>query len=179
MQRIEKAIEVDVPCRTAYNQWTQFESFPAFMEAVDQVEQYDDTHLHWVATVAGKRKEWNAEIIEQVPDEVVSWRSISGAMNNGSVNFTTLGPDKCEVKLILVYEPEGIEKLGQPAVSMQLESDLKRFKEFIEQRQVETGGWRGEVRETEVKRPDPKTRKPTGKAAANESAMRRRRREAE
>jgi uncharacterized membrane protein len=152
MQRIEKSIRVACPVRTCYNQWTQFESFPRFMEAVEHVEQLDNTHLHWVATVAGKRKEWNAEIVEQVPDEVVAWRSTSGALNNGSVTFKPLGEGECEITLVLTYEPEGIEKLGQPVLSLQVEGDLRRFKEFVEQRQVETGAWRGEVHEAEVEK---------------------------
>ena len=152
MQRIEKTIRVECPVSTCYNQWTQFESFPRFMEGVEHVEQLDDTHLHWVASVAGKRKEWNAEIVEQVPDQVVSWRSTSGALNNGAVTFKPAGDSECEITLVITYEPEGIEKMGQPVLSMQIEGDLRRFKEFVEERKVETGAWRGEVHEAEVEK---------------------------
>ncbi len=153
MERIEKTIEVAVPCGVAYNQWTQFESFPSFMEGVEQVEQLDDKRLHWVASIGGKRKEWSAEIVEQVPDEVVSWRSTSGALNNGSVTFTPLDAGRCRVTLILTYEPEGgLEKVGDAlgVVSARIQGDLNRFKQFIEDRKVETGAWRGQIREGQV-----------------------------
>jgi uncharacterized membrane protein len=155
MERIEKSIEVAVPARTAYNQWTQFESFPLFMEGVQQVDQLDDKRLRWVATVAGRRKEWEAEILEQVPDQVVSWRSVTGALNNGSVEFTPLDVDRCKVTLILTYEPEGaLERAGDALglVGMRVGEDLDRFKSFIEEREVESGGWRGEIHEGRVQR---------------------------
>src|ERR1051326_4880790 len=101
MERIEKTIEVDVPVRTAYDQWTQFESFPTFMEGVTEVQQLDDKRLRWVADIGGTRKEWTAEIVEQRPDEIVSWRSTSGALNNGSVSFQPLGQTPCEARLIM------------------------------------------------------------------------------
>ena len=153
MERIEKSIEVNVPVRTAYNQWTQFESFPLFMEGVQQVDQLDDRRLRWVATVAGRRKEWEAEIVEQVPDQVVSWRSVTGARNNGSVSFTPLDVDRCTVTLILTYEPEGaLERAGDALglVAMRVGEDLDRFKSVIEERQVESGGWRGEIHDGRV-----------------------------
>ena len=155
MERIEKTIDIDVPVRVAYNQWTQFESFPSFMEGIEQVEQIDDKRLHWVAEIAGRRKEWDAEIVEQVPDEVVSWRSIAGPTNNGSVTFQPIDDSRCKVTLILTYEPEGgVEKVGDALgiVSARVQGDLNRFKEFIEARKVETGAWRGEIREGEVER---------------------------
>ena len=153
MHTIEKSIEVDVPVRTAYNQWTQFESFPQFMENVEVVEQMDDKRLHWVATVAGQRKEWDAEIVEQVPDQLVSWRSTSGTLNNGTVSFQPVGDNRCKVTVIMTYQPEtGMEKLGDMLglLSAQVGADLKRFKSFIEQRQVETGGWRGTIHGAQV-----------------------------
>jgi uncharacterized membrane protein len=159
MERIEKSIEVNVPVRTAYNQWTQFESFPLFMEGVQQVDQLDDRRLRWVATVAGRRKEWEAEILEQAPDQVVSWRSVSGALNNGSVTFVPLDSDRCKVTLILTYEPEGaLERAGDALglVAMRVGEDLERFKRFIEEREVESGGWRGEIHDARVQsRPKP------------------------
>lgn len=145
---IEESIECDVPVRTAYNQWTQFESFPSFMDGIDQVEQTDDTHLHWVASVGGRRKEWDAEIIEQEPDTVVSWRSLNGSLNNGSVTFTPVDNGRCKLTLIMSYQPEDwVEQVGDALgfLRLRVKGDLKRFKEFIESRGVETGSWRGEV----------------------------------
>lgn len=156
MERIEKTIAVDVPVKTCYDQWTQFESFPQFMEGVKQVDQLDDKRLRWVAEIAGERKEWTAEIVEQRPDEVVSWRSTSGAMNNGSVTFQE-EDGKCKVTLIITYEPQGAkEKVGDflGILNARVEGDLRRFKEFIESKRVPTGAWRGEIREGQVRRSD-------------------------
>jgi hemerythrin superfamily protein len=147
---VEKSVEVDVPVRTAYNQWTQFEEFPQFMRGVESVTQVDDTSLHWVAEIAGVRREWDAEILEQVPDEKVAWAAVGGATNAGAVNFFPNGPDRTLVTLHLEFEPEGIvEKVGDALnlVSRQAESDLAKFKSFIESRGHETGGWRGGVNE--------------------------------
>ena len=148
METIEKTIEVDAPVTTVYNQWTQFEEFPRFMEGVKQVRQIDDTHLHWKAEIAGKEKQWNAEIVRQVPDQVIAWRSTSGAENTGAVEFGTTESGKTQVTLTLRFEPEGaIEKAGDAlgVVLARVQGDLNRFKEFIESRGSETGGWRGEV----------------------------------
>jgi uncharacterized membrane protein len=148
MAQIEKSIEVNVPVRTAYNQWTQFESFPEFMEGVESVTQTDDTHLHWKGEVGGQVKEWDAEITEQQPDREVSWRSMSGAPNAGTVRFEPLGADRCRVMLMMDYEPEGFkEKVGEMLgfVGHRVEGDLERFKEFIERRGAATGAYRGEV----------------------------------
>jgi uncharacterized membrane protein len=154
MATIEEQVEVNVPVRTAYNQWTQFEEFPRFMEGVERVEQKDTTHLHWVATVGGKRKEWDAEITEQQPDRKVAWRATSGAENGGQVTFESLGSGRTRVKVRMDVDPEGIvENLGQ-AVGVpqrQVKEDLERFKEFIESRGSETGAWRGEVDGGDVK----------------------------
>ena len=139
-----------MPVRTAYNQWTQFEEFPRFMEGVERVEQLDDTHLHWVANVAGKRKEWNARITEQLPDERVAWTSESGARNAGVVTFHKLAPEKTRIMLQLEYEPDDvIESVGDKLGFMtnRVRGDLERFKQFIESRGHETGAWRGEVRQ--------------------------------
>src|ERR1041385_7164257 len=157
MERIEKSIEVDVPVRTAYDQWTQFESFPSFMEGVVEVQQLDDKRLHWVPDVGGTRKEWNAEIVQQEPDQVVSWRSTSGAMNNGSVSFAPLGDARCRITLVMTYElTSAKERVGDAlgVLSARIEADLRRFKEFIETQQVPTGAWRGEIREGQVKKRD-------------------------
>ncbi|HEX3204065.1 MAG TPA: SRPBCC family protein [Nitrospiraceae bacterium] len=151
MASIEKSVEVNVPVRTAYNQWTQFEDFPRFMQGVDQVKQLDDKRLHWKAQIAGKDKEWDAEIYEQIPDKRIAWRSIAGAPNNGIVTFQELSPTKTRLTLHMEYDPETfVEKAGDAigVVSMRVEGDLKRFKEFIESRGQATGEWRGEIRKT-------------------------------
>lgn len=148
MARVEKTIEVNVPVRTAYNQWTQFEEFPNFMEGVEEVTQLDDKRLHWRAKVAGKEHEWDAVIREQVPDEKVIWKNTSGAENAGMVTFDNLGANKTRVHLEMSYDPEGfIENLGDMLgfVSRRVEGDLERFKDFIESRNGETGQWRGEI----------------------------------
>ena len=148
MERIEKTFEIDVPVRAAYNQWTQFESFPQFMDGVKEVRQLDDTHLHWRASVGGKEKEWDAEITEQVPEQVIAWRSTSGARNAGQVRFEPVGADCTRMSLTMEYEPEtAVEKAGDALgiLSSQVEKTVEDFKEFIEKRGRETGAWRGEV----------------------------------
>ena len=148
MSTIEESIEVEVPVRTAYNQWTQFEEFPRFMEGVEEVKQLDDTHLHWKAEMWGKMKEWDAEITEQHPDERVAWTATQGAGNAGVVTFHKLDEEKSRVMLQLDVEPEGAaESVGEAlgVVRRRVKGDLKRFKEFIESRGHETGAWRGDV----------------------------------
>jgi uncharacterized membrane protein len=145
MARVTKTIEVDVPVRTAYNQWTQFEEFPKFMEGVHEVHQLDDRRLHWRAEVGGKEEEWEAEIREQVPDEKIIWHSTSGKENAGIVTFDNLGSSKTRVHLEMSYDPEGfVETIGDKLgfMSRRVEGDLERFKEFIESRGVETGAYR-------------------------------------
>jgi uncharacterized membrane protein len=148
MSTIEKSIEVNVPVRTAYNQWTQFEEFPRFMEGVKEVNQLDDTHLHWKAAIAGQEKEWDAEITEQTPDQRIAWTSRGGAINGGVVTFHRLSDAKSKVMLQLEYAPQGVaENVGDAlgVVSLRVQGDLERFKEFIETRGRETGAWRGQV----------------------------------
>ena len=148
MERIEKTFEVECPVNTVYNQWTQFEEFPRFMEGIQEVRQTDDTHLHWKAKIAGKEKEWDAQIVEQVPDKVIAWRSISGAPNAGAVRFEQVDPQKTRVRLTMEYEPQGfVEKAGDSmgVVSGKVESAVERFKDLLEKRRSETGAWRGEV----------------------------------
>ena len=148
MSTLEKSIEVNVPVRTANNQWTQFEEFPRFMEGVKEVIQLDDTRLHWKAEIAGQEKEWDAEIIEQTPDQRIAWTSRGGAINGGVVSFHRLSDATSKVMLQLEYDPQGVvENVGDAlgVVSLRVQGDLKRFKEFIETRGCETGAWRGKV----------------------------------
>jgi uncharacterized membrane protein len=145
---IEKSIDVEVPVSTAYNQWTQFEEFPRFMEGVKEVRQINDERLHWRAEIAGKEEEWDARITEQRPDERVAWTSEGAAMNAGVVTFHKLNPTKTRVMLQLEYEPEGlVENVGSALgfVTRRVAGDLERFKEFIEARGTETGAWRGTI----------------------------------
>lgn len=157
MSTIEKSVQVAVPVSTAYDQWTQFESFPQFMEGVESVRQLDDKHLHWKAEIGGVTREWDAEIVDQVPDERITWRAVEGATNKGTVSFTPDAMAKTtQVTLHLEYEPEGaVEKTGDllKIVDMRAKGDLERFKDFIENRGTETGAWRGEVKPSgEVRR---------------------------
>jgi uncharacterized membrane protein len=148
MSNIERSIDVNVPVRTAYNQWTQFEQFPRFMEGVTAVKQVGDRNLRWQAEIAGKTKEWTAEITEQIPDERVAWRSTSGAQNAGVVTFHRLDDQKTRVMLQVDYDPEGfVENAGDAVgvVSSRVNGDLARFKDFVETRGTETGAWRGEI----------------------------------
>ena len=148
MASVVESIDVKVPVNTAYNQWTQFEDFPRFMEGVKSVTQVDDTHLHWVAEVAGKEEEWDAEITEQRPDERIAWTATSGAENAGVVTFHRIDDETTRVTLQLDVEPEGVvENVGTALgfLERRVKGDLDRFKEFIESRGAETGAWRGEV----------------------------------
>ena len=148
MSVIEKSIEINVPVKTAYNQWTQFEEFPRFMEGVKQVKQLDEKRLHWKAEIGGKEKEWDAEITEQIPDERIAWRSREGAKNAGVVTFHRLSDSKSKVMLQLEYDPDGfVENVGDTAgaVTQRVVGDLERFKRYIENRGQETGAWRGTV----------------------------------
>ena len=146
--KVQKSITVDVPVSMAYNQWTQFEEFPQFMGGVQKVEQLNDRRLHWVAEIAGVKREWYAEILEQRQDEKVAWAASEGATNAGAVTFAPNGAGRTLVTLDLEYEPEGlVEKAGDALniVERQAKSDLEKFKTFIETRSHETGAWRGEV----------------------------------
>jgi uncharacterized membrane protein len=148
MATIEESVEVKVPLRTAYDQWTQFEEFPRFMEGVESVTQLDDTHLHWAAEIGGIRREWDAEITEQRPDERVAWRATEGADNAGVVTFHHIDDATTKVMLQLDFDPEGfVEQVGDKLglVKGRAKGDLERFKEFIEERRSETGAWRGQV----------------------------------
>ena len=148
--QVEKSIQVDVPLSTAYGQWTQFEDFPHFMGGVKEVRQLDDRRLHWVAEIAGVRREWEASILEQVPDVKVAWAATSGATNAGAVRFEPAGADSTVVYLSLEYEPEGVveqvgDKLG--IVERQVRADLERFKALVEDQGYASGAWRGSINE--------------------------------
>ena len=148
MAEITKSVDVAVPVRTAYNQWTQFEEFPRFMDGVEQVTQVDDTHLRWVAEFGGKREEWDAEITEQTPDQRVAWTARSGKGNAGVVTFHRLNEGETRVTVQMDWEPEGaIENVGTALGfdDRQVSKDLDRFKEMIETQGHEDGAWRGEV----------------------------------
>ena len=151
MSQIIEAIDVDVPVRVAYDQWTQFESFPMFMEGVEKVEQLDDTTLRWTAEIAGQKRSWKAKITEQAPDQRIAWTSIDGAKNAGVVTFHHLDDRKTRVTLQLDVDPEGpVENIGDALgfVQRRAKGDMKRFKEFIELRGTETGAWRGTVKQS-------------------------------
>ena len=154
MPTVKKSIEVDVPVRVAYDQWTQFEEFPRFMDGIEAVQQLDDKRLHWRGKVAGKVEEWNAEITEQTPDKVIAWKSTSGAPNAGIVRFVPVGANKTKIEVEMHWEPQGVtERIGDVlgADDMRIQGDLNRFKKFIEERGTETGAWRGEIQDRKVK----------------------------
>jgi uncharacterized membrane protein len=151
MERVEKTVEVNQPLSTVYNQWTQFEDFPHFMTGVKEVRQLDDTHLHWRAEIWGKEKEWDAEITEQEPDKRISWKSVSGAPNAGTVRFEPLSDDRTLVRLVMAYEPEdALETVGDALgiFTSRVENTVEEFKRFIESRGRETGAWRGQVHDS-------------------------------
>ncbi|HSA53629.1 MAG TPA: SRPBCC family protein [Yinghuangia sp.] len=149
MTKIEQSVDVAVPVRAAYDQWTQFADFPRFMAGVERVDQIDDTHTHWVTKISGVAREFDAEITEQIPDERIAWRARTGPEQGGVVTFHRLDPTHTRVMLQLEHDPEGLaenvgDKLG--FISRKVRGDLDRFREFIETRDgTPTGKWRGEV----------------------------------
>ena len=151
MANIEKSIDVEAPIASVYDQWTQFEEFPSFMEGVEEIRQIDDTHTHWRTKIAGREKEIDAAITEQIPDERIAWTSQEGPEHAGVVTFHHIDDTKTRVMLQLDYEPEGaVEKVGDllGVVERRVKGDLERFKELIEARGTESGAWRGEVDQT-------------------------------
>ncbi len=147
-KHIETSIEVDVPVRTAYDQWTQFEDFPLFMRDIDEIEQIDDKTLHWKATVRGVTREWSAQITEQTPDARIAWTSEDGPHNAGVVTFHKLDDSRTKVMLQLDHEPEGLAERYAEFVGLieqRAEQDMADFKAFIEKRGKATGAWRGEI----------------------------------
>jgi uncharacterized membrane protein len=148
MSSVTESIDVNVPITTAYNQWTQFEDFPRFMDGVKEVRQLDDKTLEWTAEIAGQEETWTAEITEQNPDERIAWHAIGGKENAGVVTFHHISDDTTKVTLQMDWQPEGaIQKIGDAIGSddRQIKGDLERFKKFIESRGSETGAYRGEV----------------------------------
>ena len=148
MAAVTESVDVAVPVRTAYNQWTQFEDFPMFMEAVEAVQQLGDTQLKWVAEVSGKRQEWTAQIVEQRPDQEIAWRAIEGKGNSGVVTYAPLGAEETRITVQLDWQPEGVTENIGAAIGLgdrQVSRDLDRFKELIESQGFESGAWRGEV----------------------------------
>lgn len=148
MAHVEKSIEINVPVHTAYNQWTQFETFPQFMDGVKEVQQLDDKRLHWRAEIGGKDVEWDAEITEQEPDMRIAWRNTDGAQNAGVVTFHHIADGRSRVMLQMDVEPHGIaetvgDKLG--FLDRKVEGDLDRFKELVEKQGTESGAWRGTI----------------------------------
>ena len=150
MSTIEQSIDVQVPVRTAYDQWTQFEEFPRFMEGVEEVRQVDDTHTHWRTKVAGREKEFDAQITEQTPDQRIAWTSQAGPEHAGVVTFHRLDQGRTKVMLQMDVEPDGVAEKAGDALGLlkrRVKGDLERFKDMIEARGAETGAWRGEVRQ--------------------------------
>ncbi|MDX1991425.1 MAG: SRPBCC family protein [bacterium] len=148
MANYEHSIDVNVPVSTAYNQWTQFEEFPKFMEGIEEVRQLDPKRLYWKAEILGKTEEWYADISEQTPDQRIAWTSTSGAKHAGVVTFHYIDENTTRIMLQIDYDPEGvIENVGAALgiVKNRMAGDMKRFKEFIESRQTETGAWRGTI----------------------------------
>ncbi len=153
MSRHTGTVEVDRPLRVAYDQWTQFESFPEFMNGVEEVRQIDETHNHWKVSIAGVEREFDTVIVEQEPDRVISWKSTEGSKVAGEVRFVSIDADHTKIDLTLDFEPSGvIEQVGDKLgiIEAQRSTDLKRFKEFIEDRERATGAWRGEVEDGEA-----------------------------
>jgi len=148
MAKAEHSVEVHAPLREVYNQWTQFELFPQFMDGVEQVTQLDNKRLHWRARVGGKQQEWDADITEQLPDQRIAWRSLSGDPNAGVVTFHHIDPTTTRVMLQLEYEPQGVIESAGAALGVldrQVKSDLERFKELMERQGQATDGWRGKI----------------------------------
>jgi uncharacterized membrane protein len=153
MASIIESIELEVPVRTAYNQWTQFEEFPTFMDGVERIEQLDDTHIRWHGEIGGTDEQWESEITEQEPDQRIAWKTTAGNGPEGVVTFHRLEDQRSRVTVQMEYEPEGVTESVGSALgfdSRRVKGDLERFKELLEERGVETGAWRGEVKQENV-----------------------------
>jgi len=150
MSTVKETIEVDAPVHAAYNQWTQFEEFPRFMEGVEEIRQLDDRHNHWTTKVAGVQREFDTEIVDQLPDERITWRTVGGdTQQKGTVMFQRVNETRTRVELVMVIEPTGVaEKVADwtNTIDRRIKGDMQRFKEYIESRGGESGAWRGRVR---------------------------------
>jgi uncharacterized membrane protein len=154
---VERSIEVDVPLSVAYNQWTQFEDFPRFMEGVEEIRQINDSHLFWRVNLAGVTREFHAEIVEQRPEERIAWRSSEGVMHSGVATFHRIAPDKTRIMVQIREEPDGVtERLGEALgmLDRRVKGDLERFKAMLEERGKETGAWRGQIERQGARRFD-------------------------
>lgn len=148
MSQVEESIEVEVPISTAYNQWTQFEEFPTFMEGVDEITQLDDSHLHWKVSMGGRTEEFDAEITEQIPDTRIAWTTVEGPKHGGAVDFHRLSDDRTQLMVVMDAQDPGLKEKAAEAlgvVTRRVRGDLENFKRMIEERGSETGAWRGEV----------------------------------
>ncbi|MEV8596262.1 SRPBCC family protein [Streptomyces sp. NPDC052013] len=149
MSTVKETVEVEVPVHTAYNQWTQFEEFPQFMEGVEKITQIDDRHNHWTTKIGGVRREFDTEIVDQLPDERITWRTISGDVHQkGSVRFQRVDDTHTRVELVMDVEPSGVaEKAADMmgTIDRRVKGDMRRFKDFIEHQGGESGGWRGRI----------------------------------
>ncbi|MGK3958401.1 SRPBCC family protein [Arthrobacter sp. R4] len=151
MEHVEETVDVAVPVRTAYNQWTQFESFPQFMSGVESVTQLTATTNHWVTKVGGVQREFDTEIVDQEPDGRIAWRSTDGKSHAGIIRFTPLDANHTKVKVHFEWAPETVTEKAGAALKideMQVKADMRKFKDFIESRGTETGAWRGEVKDS-------------------------------
>ncbi|MFF7265002.1 SRPBCC family protein [Streptomyces sp. NPDC008159] len=149
MSTVKEAVEVEVPVHTAYNQWTQFEEFPQFMEGVEEVRQLDDRHNHWTTKIGGVKREFDTEIVDQLPDERITWRTTTGdTRQKGTVHFERVDDTHTRVELVMDIEPSGIEKAGDMLgmIDRRVKGDMRRFKEYMEKRGGESGAWRGRIR---------------------------------
>jgi uncharacterized membrane protein len=157
MEKIQHSVEVDVPVSAAYNQWTQFEDFPQFMQGVESVTQIDDATTHWVAQIAGVQREWDANIVRQEPDRVIAWDGFGGPDNAGMVEFEPIGSDRTRVTVTVDWEPQdAVESVADALgiVSRRIEQDLEQFREFIVTREIPTGAWRGQIEDGHVESGD-------------------------
>jgi uncharacterized membrane protein len=164
---VEKSIEVARPLREVYDQWTQFEVFPAFMEGVERVEQLDEQHLRWHVSIAGVDREFTTEIVEQEPDERIAWRTEDGEDHTGAVTFDALRDNATRVKVVMSYRPENwVEKVGDAAnlIDRRVAGDLDRFKALIEDEAAGSGAWRGRIAGGQVEQSDPRPNSPTDPA---------------
>ncbi|WP_314411825.1 SRPBCC family protein [Streptomyces kroppenstedtii] len=149
MSTVKEAVEVEVPVSVAYNQWTQFEEFPKFMEGVEEIRQVDDRHNHWTTKIGGVKREFDTEIVDQFPDERITWRTTSGdTRQKGTVSFQRLDDTRTRVQLVMDVEPTGVAEKAADltgTIDRRVKGDMKRFKEYIEQGGGASGSWRGRI----------------------------------